>query len=352
MNGAGKTNILEGISFLCLTKSFYAANDSTALQVGAEAFAVEGIVESDGGLTYDLRVVYSGTDRRKEYLINRQSPERMSAVVGEFPVVVLSPENASVTFGGPGDRRRFIDLAISQASRAYLEDLLEYRRILRQRNRILADNRETGNSINDILDPWNESIVTHGARITHRRMTFIREFEPAVRTAFEAVAGAGETPSLTYEPSIGLEGATSVEGIQSALSEGLSRRFGEERRTGTTLTGPHRDELVFRINTMDLRGYASQGQHKTFLVALKLAEFVYLKQRCKETPLLLLDDVLSELDQERADRLLGQAEQAGQTFITSTDARPFMSNGAYRRFWVAGGTVRAHEEATSHPSDR
>ena len=352
MNGAGKTNILEGISYLCLTKSFYAASDATALQIGAEEFAVEGTMESDGGLAQELRVVYRGPERRKEYLLNREAPEAMSAVIGEFPVVILSPENASVTFGGPGDRRRFMDLAIAQASRVYLEDLLEYRRILRQRNHILADHRDARGTIASLLDPWDESLAVHGARIMHRRVSFVREFEPVVRTAFGSVAGDREVPELRYEPSVDLGGATSLEDIQRILERGLRERTAAERRMGITLTGPHRDELALRINDMDIRGFASQGQHKTFLVALKLAEFAYLKTRCSETPLLLLDDVLSELDEARAARLLEEAERVGQTFITSTDGRPFMQNGAYRKYWISNGTVREHDVATREPAHR
>jgi DNA replication and repair protein RecF len=345
-NGAGKTNVLEGISYLCLTKSFYAASDATVLQIGTDAFAVEGTLESDSGLTFDLRVDFHGPERRKEILINHQAPAKLSEVIGQFPVVVLSPENNAITFGGPGDRRRFIDLAISQASRTYLENLIEYRRILRQRNRILADNRDNRSDIAALLEPWDESLVTHGARIVHRRMVFAEEFEPLMRKSFMKVAGGAEHPGLRYEASFMIERGMGLEDIRRRFAEMQRARVSAERRAGITLTGPHRDELIFQVDRLDLRGFASQGQHKTFLVALKLAEFAYLKDRCRETPLLLLDDVLSELDEERGARLLREAETAGQTFITATDSRPFAGNSAYRRFWVSGGSVTDYESAT------
>ncbi len=349
-NGAGKTNILEGISFLCLTKSFYAASDTTVLQQGAEAFEVVGAIESDGGMRYDVRVRYTAEERKKEIRINHQVPERISAVVGQFPVVVLSPENSSITFGGPGDRRRFLDLAIAQASRSYLEDLLEYRRILRQRNRILADQRDRPHAIDELLEPWNATLAARGARITQRRAAFVRELEPAVRDAFRRIAGERELPQLLFEPSFPLQEDADETAVERSFLEQLTKRSREERRMGTTLTGPHRDEIGMRINGLDLRGFASQGQHKTFLVALKLAEFEYLKERCRETPMLLLDDVLSELDEHRAVRLLKEAAQAGQTFITSTDRRPFVDSGSYRRFMVNAGKARADETTADDTS--
>ncbi len=341
-NGEGKTNILEGISYLCLTKSFFAASDATALQLGADAFTAQGSFEAADGLTFDTAVTYQGAERRKVMTVNGQAPESLAAMVGQFPVVILSPENSNITFGGPGDRRRFIDLVISQASRGYLEDLLEYRRVLRQRNRILADYRDRPGSAASLLDPWTESLVNCGARIVARRIRFVQEFEPEVRAAFARVAAVEEAPALAYRATVELNGDPSPDAVRSAFVRSVERVASQEQRAGLTLVGPHRDELGMTINDLELRGYASQGQHKTFLVALKLAEVVFLRERCREAPMLLLDDVLSELDTERATRLLTDAATLGQTFITATDAtmfdRTYGSTG-YRRFHVQSGRV-------------
>ncbi len=345
-NGEGKTNILEGISYLCLTKSFFAASDATALQLGTEAFTAQGSFEAADGLTFDTVVSYQGAERRKVMTVNGQAPESMAAMVGQFPVVILSPENSNITFGGPGDRRRFVDLVISQASRGYLEDLLEYRRVLRQRNRILADNRERPGSVTAALEPWTESLVNCGARIVARRIRFVQEFEPEVRTAFGRVAAVNEAPALEYRGTVELNGDASPDAVRSAFARSVERVAPQEQRAGLTLVGPHRDELGMTINDLELRGYASQGQHKTFLVALKLAEVAFLRERCREAPILLLDDVVSELDPERATRLLTEASSLGQTFITATEATMFdRTYGAtgYRRFSVRAGQVTADE---------
>lgn len=346
-NGEGKTNILEGISYLCVTKSFYASNDSMALQLGADEFTVRGTFEADGGLTFDTQVSYTGAARRKEITINGQSPGSLAEVVGRFPVVVLSPENSNITFGSPADRRRFIDLVISQSDRGYLEDLLEYRRVLRQRNRILADERENRGDIESILGPWTVGLVNSGARILWRRMMFVKEFEPDVRAAFARVASGGEQPGLKYQGTVASAEDGDAASLAAEFEKAIERSAADERRAGLTLIGPHRDELLLTINGLDLRGYASQGQHKTFLVALKLAECSYLRERCREIPVLLLDDVLSELDSERSARVLLETRTLGQTFITATETQAFdrvYGKGGYRRFTVQAGRVTDDDE--------
>ena len=340
-NGEGKTNVLEAISFLCLTKSFYAASDVTALQLGSEWFRVEGDMQSDEGVRYALRLTYDGVTGTKKMFINNASVERLSSVVGEFPIVVLSPENSSITFGSPGDRRKFIDLVISQSSKSYFEDLLEYRKILRQRNKILIDAKLARTDCSSLLQPWNESLVIRGSRIIHRRKTFVEEFVPIVRQHYAELARVDENPGIVYEAVPTISPETSEQTIADLFAEQLQKQYQDERRAGSTLVGPHRDDLGFTINNLELRKFASQGQHKTFLITLKLAEFFYLKDRCRETPLLLLDDVFSELDEHRARNLLQRASSLGQSFITSTDDRVFRESATvvYQRYSVHAGTV-------------
>ena len=152
-NGEGKTNLLEAISYLCLTKSFLNANDRTVLMNGENAFSVKGIVFSTQGTKYNINVEFHSDINEKKYTLNDATVLPLSSIIGEFPVVILSPEYRSITFNMPSDRRRFIDMIISQASRSYFEDLQEYRRILRQRNRILMDARKTGTDCLDLLEP-------------------------------------------------------------------------------------------------------------------------------------------------------------------------------------------------------
>jgi DNA replication and repair protein RecF len=349
-NGEGKTNILEAISYLCLTKSFYASSDSTAVQIGEAGFAVSGSALSDIDVPYSIEVTYSADTREKRIAVNKCVIANKSSIIGMFPVVVLSPENGAVTLGMPADRRRFIDIVISQSSRAYLEDLMEYRKILRQRNRILVDTKRSQNDPSEMLEPWNENLVRRGSHIIQRRARFIQEFKPFLIDAFEKIAGGTERPSITYESSVEADSYESIENVEALFFDKLGQQYTVEKRIGSSLVGPHKDELVFEINGLSLRGYASQGQHKTFLVALKLAEFFYLQERCKETPLLLLDDVFSELDEPRSQKLLALTDSLGQTFITSTDEKKFLGSvpkaGYPATYFVRQGSVSRAKSAT------
>lgn len=347
-NGEGKTNILEAVSYLCLTKSFYANNDRHALQLGKDFFAVEGEMLSDRGTGFAVRVLYNQNGAEKKLWINKTETDSFSAVIGKFPIVVLSPDGGATTHGSPVDRRKFVDLAISQASKMYLENLMEYRRVLKQRNKILFDARAARQDCTAQLEPWSEALVETGTQLILKRGGFIREFAQYVRDAFQHVIGGSETPSIRYASSVDVSEGTAAGEIQKQFRRQLNEQQPEERRTGTTPVGPHRDEFEFAINGLELRKFASQGQHKTFLVALKMAEFFYLRERCNETPLLLLDDVFSELDERRTERVLNLVQGLGQAFITSTSEQVFPADFAWggmkKRFSVRQGTV-IHEEA-------
>jgi DNA replication and repair protein RecF len=261
---------------------------------------------------------------------------------------VLSPESGAITAGGPADRRRFLDFVISQASKVYLEDLLEYRRVLKQRNKILFDSKATRTDPSDLLEPWNEDLVDRGTRIMHRRQVFLEELQPIVTESYSSIAGSVEGPAMRYEPSVSAEEPALEESVRSAFVRELKRKAGEEKRFGITLVGPHRDELGLEINKLGVRSHASQGQHKTFLIALKVAEFIYLRSRRGEKPILLLDDMFTELDSQRTKRLLALTEAVGQSFITTTSDTVFPADfdwaNANKRFVVQGGTLE-HEGA-------
>ncbi len=341
-NGQGKTNILEAISCLSLTKSFYAANDATLVRLGQDVFKIEGTLTSSAGLEHDIAMSYSKELGEKSFVVNGTRVERLTSVIGMFPIVILSPENSAITFGGPADRRRFMDLLLSQLSRTYFDDLLEYRQILRQRNRILADGKH-GEVREDVLEPWNHSLATYGARIIQKRTHFVREFAGYVIRSYADLVEIAEEPGLEYSTSIDAK-EENVERITELIFAELRRKREEEIRRGLSLVGPHRDDLQFRLNGIDLQKYASQGQHKTFLIALKVAEFFYLKEKKDETPILLLDDVLSELDESRSKRLLSHIAALGQTIITTTDESPFSNiipwGQEHRKFHVEQGACK------------
>jgi DNA replication and repair protein RecF len=343
-NGQGKTNILESISYLGLTKSFFGASDSTVLQIGQEYFEVDGTIRDATGQARTVRVRYDQENREKSYTINASRLDRLSSAIGEFPTVVLSPDHDAITAGPPGERRRFMDILLSQISRSYLEDLLEYRRVLRQRNRILTEMKISGGGARSDLEAWTASLLQHGGRLQERRTGFVREFRRYIVDAYAQIAREDEDPGVQYIVSGIQDGETVAEKAEEFLAKQLGRTDGEERRRGTTLVGPHRDDLHFRLAGRGMQEYGSQGQHKTFLIALKVAEYFYVRERRSEVPIFLLDDVFSELDAERSRRILEMIPKLGQTVITATEERLFQNavrwDGTHSRFWVEKGTVR------------
>lgn len=342
-NGMGKTNALEALSFLCLTKSFYASADATVVQRTKEFFEIESLLESDEGKEFRVRVAYDDKQHAKKFTINSSDVDKLSSVIGMFPVVILSPENNAITFGSPADRRRFVDIVISQSSPLYVEDMLEYRKIVRQRNRLLS---ETTNA--DDLEPWSEMLVQYGSRIIDKRNKFLSDFAPYIANTYLQIVGERETPKIEYAPSVPTQHSSSAEEIAAAMKRKLEKKREDERRFQTSLVGPHRDEVIFSLNGMSLKHFASQGQHKTFLVALKVAEFFYLKEKCNETPVFLFDDVFSELDEHRSKRLLSVVESLGQTFITTTDDHVFAGtvwSGDRKKFLIRNGSVLKEENA-------
>ncbi len=339
-NGMGKTNALEALSFMCLTKSFYASADATALQREKAFFEIESSFESDEGREFRARVAYDDRNKAKKFTINNAEVEKFSSVLGMFPVVILSPENNAITFGSPADRRRFIDIVISQSSSLYVDDMMEYRRIVKQRNKILSEAK--GKDCSRELSPWTEMLIKYGAKIVDKRNRFLNEFAPYIAQTYLQIVDERETPKIEYASTVAVEKRSTLGDITEMLELKLQRKKNDELRFQTTLVGPHRDEIIFSLNGMSVKHYASQGQHKTFLVALKVAEFFFLKERCNETPIFLFDDVFSELDEMRSQKLLSVVESLGQVFITATSEKIFGGaewNNERRKFFIKNGMV-------------
>jgi DNA replication and repair protein RecF len=200
------------------------------------------------------------------------------------------------------------------------------------------------------IEPWNESLVHTGSAVIKKRKEFVFDFQGIMADSYTRLAGTTERPVITYTPSFKCT-SNDIGEIEELFFKEIQIQFSYEQRIGHSLVGPHRDEFVFQINDLNMRSYASQGQHKTFLVALKLAEFFYLKERCNETPILLLDDVLSELDEHRSQRLLEVTAGFGQIFITSTDERALnwmpIANANPRKFFIRQGKIERVEDAAS-----
>jgi DNA replication and repair protein RecF len=347
-NGEGKTNILEGISYLCLARSFCATNDTVVMNVNGKSFTVTGNFLSDGKIVYEVRVSFDKLQNQKVITVNKEKIDRASSLIGQLPVVILSPEQSSITNGSPSERRRFVDFIISQSSRTYLESLIEYRRIVKQRNKILSDIMFTHKENSVAIESWSENLIQTGTVLIRKRMEFVEDFQNLVSDSYANLAGAAEQPGITYMPSFEFT-AGDKKSIEGIFRQALQKHYQEECHIGYSVVGPHRDEFTFWINKRDTKNFASQGQHKTFLVALKLAEFFYLKERCNETPMLLLDDVLSEMDGRRSQRLLEETAKLGQVFITSTDERSLnwrpVSSSRPLKFFVKQGAIDRVENA-------
>jgi DNA replication and repair protein RecF len=194
-----------------------------------------------------------------------------------------------------------------------------------------------------MLAPWDEQLVSLGGAITWRRKLFVAEFQEFITSAYHHLVGPEEEPSISYKPGTTIESCASQKDVETLLRGELTERAAAERKLGISMVGPHRDEVPLTINGLDLRKFASQGQHKTFLVALKLGEFFYLKDRCDETPIVLLDDVFSELDEQRSHKLLAYVEELNQTFVTSTTPHLFdhliKRSAKHKLFFIKEGAV-------------
>lgn len=318
-NAQGKTSILEAISYVCLTKSFLMSTDVNVIRNGTNSFVLDADMEPATGTT--LHITYRhDTSNGKTYAINGSPISKASDVVGRFPLVVLSPSNFGITGGPPAERRKFVDLVLSQTSRAYLEELSEYRRILKQRNKVLQEKKLNGRLDKESLGAWTEGLVEHGSKIVLRRHEFAEEYNGVLKEAYLRIGGADEEPNLSYASSFKYKDLSS---IKEDFFEAIERAREMELSRCTTVIGPHRDDLILDIGGMSLQGFASQGQHKTFLVALKIGEFFYMKRKTGEIPIMLLDDVMTELDQVRSSRFVRIVGELGQSFITMTDAVDF-----------------------------
>ncbi len=313
-NGEGKTSILESIYYLCTTKSFNTKVDSESLRFDENEFEIDGMFTD---LTKDrVRVLYNFQENKKNYFQNNKVVSKSADVIGRFPVVILTPADHSITQGSPSERRKFIDSVISQASETYLKILLDYNKTLRQRSSLLSKIKETRNpGLYPELDAWTEKLIVSGTEIIEHRLGFIRDFDSYIKESYKIIMGGDELPGISYSF---LEGFDNSD-IQKSFTVLIDEKREEEMRRASNLVGPHRDDFILELNGINLRTYGSQGQHKTYQVVLRFAEFFYLKEVSGKTPIFLLDDVFGELDTSRSVKISEYLREVGQAFITLTD---------------------------------
>jgi DNA replication and repair protein RecF len=319
-NAQGKTNLLEAIFLLGTTKSLRAGADSDdlILEDKKEAF-VQGKVKRDQPeVTRELEILLKRGEARQVRL-NGKKLSPLSKIFGQLSVVLFVPEDLQLVKAGPAARRYYLDLEISQASPQYLAALQTYQRALKQRNgaiRMVAEGRASW----DAVEAFDEALVVSGSEIVLYRAQALTEIEPLAAQVQARVAGSGaERLELRYVSTLGTE-LGQADAIQHEFRRRLRQRAQDERMRGTTLSGPHRDDMEILLRGKPARLFASQGQQRTTALSLKLAEVQFLAKRLQESPVLLLDDVLSELDLDRQAALLGLLDEHVQTFVTSTHA--------------------------------
>ena len=316
-NGQGKSNILEAISYLSIGKSVRGTQDSQAVPHEGQYFDIRAVC-CDGPHRHQLRLFY-GTKEGKKVFCDGTPLPRVADVLGIFKTVHFSPEDVALVMRFPAQRRRLLDILISQTSAPYLHDLQQYQRVLAQRNQLLkASKGSLRESEGHALDAWDVQLARFGARIRLRRLEVLKRMEDVFRAKYARLSSQSEEAKAVYQGSQtpGEELVPSEEDLlQDLLVEMKGKRF-LEIQVGHTRCGPHRDNLSFTLNALPADTFASEGQLKTLLISWKMAEVEFLVQETGQGPVLLLDDVFSELDAQRSEQLLEMFDAFDQILLT------------------------------------
>lgn len=326
-NAQGKTNILESIYISGTTKSHRGTKDRDLIQFEREESHIETVVEKND-ITYQIDM-HLKKNSPKGIAINKVPIRKASELFGIINIVFFSPEDLNIIKNGPSERRRFIDLELSQLDKVYLNNLSNYNRIVNQRNHLLKDITQQKNLM-ETLDIWEIQLVQYGNKIIERRKQFVKEINKIISNIHKKLTGEKEEIHLIYEPSTG--GLT--------LEQALRKNRERDMKIKSTSVGPHRDDICFMAGNLDIRKFGSQGQQRTAALSLKLSEIELVKQSIHDTPVLLLDDVLSELDKHRQNYLLDSIHDI-QTLITCTGVDEFVNHrfSINKVFHVQNGQV-------------
>ena len=330
-NAQGKTNILEAVYLSGTTKSHRGSKDRDMIRFGEDESHIETVVEKNG-ISYQIDM-HLKKNSPKGIAINKMPIRKASELFGIVNLVFFSPEDLNIIKNGPAERRRFVDLELCQLNKLYVYNLVQYNKTVIQRNKLLKD-MDYNASLKDTLPMWDEQLLKYGTELIIMRSEFIKELNPLIAGIHAGLSGGKETLSIAYEPNVTAEN----------FREQLAKNQFQEIKQRQTLTGPHRDDLNFIVNGTDIRRFGSQGQQRTAALSLKLAEIELVKKIVKDYPVLLLDDVLSELDSKRQEHLLSEITHI-QTLITCTGLDEFV-NSKFRMdkiFKIVEGTVESED---------
>jgi DNA replication and repair protein RecF len=322
-NGVGKTNILDAVHYLSLTKSFFNNIDSISIRHGEDYFIINGTFVRNG----EEDQIYCAFQKQKQKVLRKNGKEyqKLSDHVGKYPVVMISPADSALILEGSEERRRFMNKIISQYNAEYLDSVLKYSKALQHRNRLLKDFKTTGKFDNDALAIWDSQLVKYGTYVFQERNILVNELIPVFQENYSMISSEKERVRLSYRSHLS----------EGSFSEALINSVTKDRFLEYTTIGIHKDDLLLEMNEHSVKSLGSQGQQKSYLVALKLAKFEYIKRKSGIAPILLLDDVFDKFDAERVEqiiRLVGN-NKFGQIFFTDTHQS------------------RLHEILTSHNTD-
>ncbi|HEY0273886.1 MAG TPA: DNA replication and repair protein RecF [Chitinophaga sp.] len=308
-NGSGKTNLLDAIYYVCFTKSYFTSSESQNTRYHSNGFRLEARFDKDGR---EEKVVCTFKDGRKEISLNDDVYDRFSRHIGQLPAVMIAPDDAEIILGGSEERRKWLDGLLSQLYPGYLDHLMAYQKVLQQRNSLLKSLPGQTHSQDALLDIFDAQLVQHGEPVFARRNAFLPDFIAQVQARYDYLAGRHEVVDIRYQCALHSQPLAAILEANRTRDKLLQR----------TTEGIHRDDLLFLLDDHAMKSSASQGQRKSFLFALKLAQYEVMQQQKHYPPLLLLDDVFEKLDQERVMRLIAlvSSTEYGQVFITDTHA--------------------------------
>ena len=326
-NAQGKTNILEAVYLAGTSKSHRGTRDRDMIRMGeSEAHIRMHVDKNDSDYRIDMHL---RKNKSKGIAIGGVPIRRAGELFGIVNIVFFSPEDLNIIKNGPSERRRLVDRILCEIDRIYMSDLTQYGKCLNQRNRLLHD-LYFNPSLESELPVWDEQLVNYGCRIIAKREEFVRMLENIASEIHAELTGEKEKLTLVYEPNVTVE----------EFADKVARSRDADRNIKSTTVGPHRDDVCIKVNDMDLRLYGSQGLQRTTAISLKLSEIRIIEERIRNKPVLLLDDVLSELDRDRQNYLLGNIRDI-QTLITCTGLDEFLQNRfeADRTFRVVSGRI-------------
>lgn len=308
-NGAGKTNLLDAVHYLSFCKSYFNPFDNQNIFHGEDMFIIQGVFCREDR----SEEIYCAQKRneRKQFKRNKNDYNRLSEHIGLLPVVMISPEDGELVREGGETRRKFVDSIIAQADKEYLNDLIEYNRALLQRNAALKSFFESRNWDETLISVFDSQMLERGSHIFEKRKSFTREFSELFSEIYAEISGLQESVTLQYSSQL----------LEGGFEEILAKALPKDRAVQYSTAGIHKDDWLFFKDNYSVKKFASQGQQKSFIIALKLAQFQFLKNHFNSPPILLLDDLFDKLDEQRikclADKITG--DDFGQVFITDTD---------------------------------